>query len=1132
MDWAQSEVLSRATSRVTDAWGVGDDIEKLRLSLLNINILADQAEWWRFRNDNVDKLLAQLRDAKYDAEDVIDDFDYQELKMKVESGEGSNRARSIFSRASSFMGEVLSGKPSTVKDVQDRLDLVANCLKQAIELLDSKKPEIVGNMYARRETSSAVLEPDIIGRDSEKEALIKILVQIGDSAVASGSGDAKDVTLVRNKRRKMRNVSVLPIVGMGGLGKTTLAQMVYNDKRVLDHFPLKIWVYVSEQFDVKHLTKEIVKSATGMQENSFPTLDSIYVALKEEVLSKKFLLVLDDVWNEDPLEWDEFYKRFYHGVEGSMILLTTRSKVVAEISETLEPIFIKELLEEPYANLFNKCAFGLEDPKDYPELGTIAEKIRAKLMGSPLAAKTLGGLLRRKLDARHWRDILNSEFWQLKQGDGGILPALRLSYLNLPPEIKRCFSFCCMFPKGFWFRKELLASMWVAHGFVKSQGDELLEQRGAMYFEDLLSRSLFYSYGPGLETFMIHDLMHDLAQSVSKDECFYIQTSESEQRAPESVRHLAVAKDLVEVIRSDKYNKLRSLACFTAYRPFHGLNSSCSFLLSEFFYLRMFNLNNCGIKELPVSFGNLKHLRYLDLSDNKIEELPESIGQLYNLQLLDLTRSPLKKFPKGFTKLISLRKLRINHRILPMISGIGKLTSLQDLNEYQVQRKDGHRIGELQHMTQLLRKLHLYDLENIEGKEEAAQAMLSNKRYIDILILAWTENRNINHGLDEEVFDSLQPHQNLRVFYIYYFGGLKLPSWLHEGFPRHLSDLGIVGCANLNVVRNLPSSLSELTIERCHNLISVEECLLPDQLPDIKKIFLVDCKELKSVPVENFNGFVFLQELEISDCPKLTCSRELVLPSSIQKLVMKLCGNLDMSLPNCLRNLTNLTKLRIEKCPHITSLGSEALNQLNALQELSIRECEELSIIGSLPNPLLLKKLCIVRCKNLIQVDLLMQNSGQGGSSRSHLEFMVISNTSLLKVPSFRSALPSLQTLEIEGSIELSVFSGEDQAMLQNLNSLKRLSFSDCDNLQWLPPWLHGLTSLNYLRVMNCPKVRSLPDNGLPTSLTDYRCGSCDPGFTEQFKRHMKACHQEVHRGSTSLYVFWLTELTLSSLCH
>ncbi|KAJ4765699.1 Disease resistance protein RGA2 [Rhynchospora pubera] len=532
MDWAQSEVLSRVSSRVTDAWGgIGDDVDKLRVSLLTSNILADEAERWRFVDHNLSRLLLHLKDAIYDAEDVIDDFDYQELKMSVE---GSSQASRILNKASSLVGEFISGKSDTVKDVQGKLDLVQVNLKKAMKLLASKRPETVEQMHAKRKTGSVVIEPEIIGRDSDKETIIKILLQLEDTVVEGTSGDVNDVTL----------------------------------------------------FDVNYLTKEIVKCATGMQENSFPNLDSVYNALKEEVLSMKFLLVLDDVWNEAPLEWDKFYLPMCHGVEGSMILLTTRSTEVAKISGTLDPVFIEGLPEEPYRNLFNKCAFGLEDPKDYPELGAIAEKIRSKLKGSPLAAKTLGGLLRTNLDVQHWRNIMTSELWQMKQ----------------------------------------------------REGDELLEQRGALYFEDLLS--------------------------------------------------------------------------------------------SEFPYLRIFDMNNCGIKELPESIGNLKHLRYLNLSDNKIEELPESIGQLYNLQVFDLFANPLKKFPKGFTKLIGLRKLRINPRAIPMISGIGKLISLQDLSEYQVQRQHGHRIGELKDMTQLLRKLYLSGLENIDEKEEAAQAMLSNKRAV------------------------------------------------------------------------------------------------------------------------------------------------------------------------------------------------------------------------------------------------------------------------------------------------------------------------------------------------------------------------------------------------------------------
>ncbi|KAJ3701094.1 hypothetical protein LUZ61_004799 [Rhynchospora tenuis] len=386
MEWAQSEVLSRVSSRVSDAWGgIGDDIEKLRVTLLMSNIVAGEAERWLFVDHNLSQLLLHLKDAIYDAEDVIDDFHYQELKMKVEGGEGSSKASRIFNRASSFVGEFISGKSNTVKVVQERLDLVRNNLKQAMKLLASKRPETVEQMHAKRKTGSVVIEPKIIGRDLEKETIVKVLLQLGDTVVAGTSGDVNDVTLVRNKRRKTRNVSVLPIVGMGGLGKTTLARMIYNDARVKDHFQLKIWICVSDLFDVNYLTKEIVKCATGLQVNSFPNLDSVYNALKENVLSMKFLLVLDDVWNEAPLEWDKFYLPMCHGVEGSMILLTTRSSEVAKISGTLDPVFIEGLPEEPYRNLFNKCAFGLEDPKDYPELGPLSEaKLKLSLYRTKL----------------------------------------------------------------------------------------------------------------------------------------------------------------------------------------------------------------------------------------------------------------------------------------------------------------------------------------------------------------------------------------------------------------------------------------------------------------------------------------------------------------------------------------------------------------------------------------------------------------------------------------------------------------------------------------------------------------------------------------------------------------------------
>lgn len=929
----------------------------------------------------------------------------------AEGGIGSSQVTEVVNRASNFVREassnlvkgVISGKSNGVKDIQENLEFVAGKLRQTIEHLDPKRPEILKRKAAIRKTSSVITESEVLGRKKEKEIVINILLQSGDGSSSSFDEHRYGYSSLPNKRRKKENVSVLPIVGMGGLGKTTLAQMVYNDPRVEEYFQLKLWVCVRDQFDAKKVIKMIVKSATKMKVKF--TMFDLFV-LKDKVLSKKFLLILDDLWCEDRLEWQKLYNPISNGVKGSMILVTTRSPKVARITGTESPIFLGGLPEEPFWEFFKRCAFFSEDPEDYPHLVNIAKRNVTKLKGSPLAAKTLGALLSTELDPKHWRNIMNSEMWKFDQGENGIIPALRLSYQYLSAELRRCFSFCCMFPKDYSFDKSRMVAKWVAHDLIVPQGDEILEERGAKCFDELVSRSFFQSGPCNDGTYMIHDLMHDLAQSVSMDECFYIQASESQRKVPESIRHLSIARNLIEVTKLGKYSKLRSLEfLYPANQRSFELQSSSNFLFSQLTLLRMLDLRCCGINQLPESLGNMKHLRYLDLSHNQIEVLPESIEQLLKLQYLDISVNKLKSLPKGFTKLISLRKLYWDRYDIPVISGIGKLTSLQNLPLYQARRTDGQTIGELKDMTELYGKLLLYHLDEVEGKEEAARAMLINKKYLYELELTWSDDRNIDQHVDAEVLEGLQPHPNLKSLDINYYGGSKSPSWLLAQFLPYLNKLCIKDCANLITIIDLPPSL---------------------------------------------------------------------------------------------------TNLHLENCPCFMSLAGKAFYHLTALQELYIRKCEQLKVIGGL-NPLSLKNMSIVRCSNLMELGIFISESEGKGSCRSTLEVLTVSDTSLLKLPSLRGALASLLRLEIVWSLETLVFDGDDQELFQDLKSLTQLVFRCCVNLHSLPPNLHEIPSLRKLEIFDCPAIKSLPQNGLPTSLTSHSISGCNPTFEQQFKMNINA---------------------------
>ncbi|KAB1211944.1 putative disease resistance RPP13-like protein 1 [Morella rubra] len=268
---------------------------------------------------------------------------------------------------------------------------------------------------------------------------------------------------------------------MGGLGKTTLAQLVYDDNRVEEHFGLKAWVCISNDFDVLKITKTISERVGLSTHGDSKDLDLLQVALKQKLMEKKFLIVLDDIWNENYDAWEILCKPFRNGPQGSRIIATTRGLHVASVMRSTITYPLKKLPEEDCWSLFAKHAFRDNDLGVHPELEAIGREIVKKCNGLPLAAKAIGSLLWSKLDINEWDKILKSELWDLQTD---VIPALRLSYQYLPSHLKQCFAYCSIFPQDYKFRKEELILLWMAEGFFQQD-----KQVGDEYFRHLVARS-------------------------------------------------------------------------------------------------------------------------------------------------------------------------------------------------------------------------------------------------------------------------------------------------------------------------------------------------------------------------------------------------------------------------------------------------------------------------------------------------------------------------------------------------------------------------------------------------------------------------------------------------------------------
>ncbi|KAL6326164.1 hypothetical protein AAG906_001039 [Vitis piasezkii] len=401
-------------------------LQEWRTTLLHIEAVLTDAEQKQTREIAVKLWLDDLKSLAYDMEDVLDEFNTEaNLQILIHGPQAST------SKVHKLIPTCFAAcHPTSVKfnaKIGEKIEKITRELDAVAKRKhDFHLREGVGGlsfeMEERLQTTSLVDESSIYGRDAKKEAIIQFLLS---EKASRDNGD--------------NGVSVVPIVGMGGVGKTTLAQIIYHDKRVESHFDTRIWVCVSDRFDVIGITKAILESVTHSSTDS-KNLDSLQNSLKNGLNGKKFFLVLDDVWNEKPQNWDALKAPFRAGAQGSMIIVTTRNEDVASIMRTTASSHHLGVLSyQQRWLLFAKHAFAHTNTNNRQKLEPIGEKIVRKCRGLPLAAKSLGSLLHTKQDENAWNEVLNNGIWDFQIEQSDILPALYLSYHYLPTNLKRCF---------------------------------------------------------------------------------------------------------------------------------------------------------------------------------------------------------------------------------------------------------------------------------------------------------------------------------------------------------------------------------------------------------------------------------------------------------------------------------------------------------------------------------------------------------------------------------------------------------------------------------------------------------------------------------------------------------------------
>ncbi|CAL5380985.1 unnamed protein product [Camellia sinensis] len=887
-----------------------------------------------------------------------------------------------------------------------------------------------------------------------------------------------------------------------------------------NHFDLKAWVCVSDEFDILKITKAIYDSVTS-QTCSSDNLDQAQVQLKQALAGKKFFIVLDDVWNKKYNDWNDLNSPFKDGAQGSKVVVTTRSRDVARMMATVELHDVEILSDEDCWSLFAQHAFENRSIDANPNLVSIGKKIVEKCKGLPLAAKTLSGLLRCKERDEEWVDVLCSKIWDLSHEESDILPALRLSYHHLPSHLKQCFAYCSIIPNDYEFEEEEIVLLWMAEGFILQKREKQMEDVGGEYFRELLSRSFFQPSSTGKSSkFVMHDLINDLAQVVARETCFRLEDILKYPKQCKNIkkaRHSSYMQEIYEGMKKfeifDKAMHLRTFLPFgSKYRWKCHLASNVSLnLLPKLRRLRVLNMSRYYITEVPNSVGDLKHLRYLNLSNTNVEELPKSLGSLYNLQTLMLRGcEKLKKLQTDLGNLIDLRHLDITNarHFEEMPLGIGKLASLQTLSNFIVTKNSGHRLKELGNLIYLRGRLCLSGLQNVVVPLDAREANLIDKEGLDVLSMEWSVNSDDSRDgrVETEVLDMLQPHKDLKELHIKGYLGAGFPTWIGDPLFSNMTDLSLDNCGNC-------ASLPPL-----------------GQLPSLKKLYIKGMSVLKHVGREFYGQggakpFQLLETLSFKDMLEweywytFEDDKEVEPFTHVRELSIENCPKLVGMLPSYLPCLNNL---KIKKCsqllvevskvvhPSLTSIAMNdvPLTSLQAVLEMrSMVDDELISANAKFKHPSSITSLSIGMIKKL---ELLPKWVTHG---LMELEALEITSCEELKTlwkneERVQHSLPAFRRLEIEGCPQLvSLFEededednkGQHEQQQQQqeglpciVRRLEHLTIANCEKLEKLPRLLHSFTFLGELYVYKCPSLSSFPETGFPCTLKTLRICHCE----------------------------------------
>nr|XP_027074421.1 disease resistance protein RGA2-like [Coffea arabica]XP_027074430.1 disease resistance protein RGA2-like [Coffea arabica]XP_027074437.1 disease resistance protein RGA2-like [Coffea arabica]XP_027074446.1 disease resistance protein RGA2-like [Coffea arabica]XP_027074455.1 disease resistance protein RGA2-like [Coffea arabica]XP_027074462.1 disease resistance protein RGA2-like [Coffea arabica]XP_027074470.1 disease resistance protein RGA2-like [Coffea arabica]XP_027074476.1 disease resistanc len=1082
--------LQAVVSLAADHREFPEELERLDKSAAMIRGFLAGADEDKHSSD-VKNWLKQLEEEVFKADNVLDELNYDNLRRKVKY-QNQLTKKKVFFCFSFFnkigfrwrLGSMIREINTNLQRIRRDAEGLGLAYKHQVE---EAFPTIAAGATTSRQTDSTIVRRDVLGRDEDESEIVKKLLTESESVI-----------------------SVIPITGMGGLGKTTLAKAVYKNEQIVGQFDKKMWVCVAEEVDkIEKVFKMILESLTGGKVEG-DRREVIVQKIQHELKEKRYFLVLDDLWNDQEVLLNDFFSTLagLNAKKGSWCLVTTRLQEVATILSRHPQINftrheLGKLCDNDCWSIMKKWAnVGEELPK---ELEDMREQVLRRCDGLPLAATLIGGLLSKKRK-EDWLSILEESL--LNGNQGGIKQILKVSFDHLSPApVKKCFAYCSIFDQDTELEQDRLVELWMAEGFLQPdpQNERMMEKIGCEYLRILLQTSLLEEVKEERRTwYKMHDLVHEFAKSIlnrsSSNEDRYLSLYSSER--------------MLENMNEKKSASLRTLFL---------KGGIADEILSKFKHLHVLKLSGEDVKELPTSIGKLIHLHLLDISDSMITTLPESLCELYSLQTLRIYALE-KGFPKKMSNLISMRHLHYFHYRydkgckIQMPSSIGRLTCLQTLEFFNIGRQEeGRGIQELGTLQDLKGTLEIRNLESVNGKDDAELANLSKKPHMYRLVFEWGNRDRESDNCDEDVLEGLQPHPNLKELQILKFMGDQFPQWF-----MNLTSLVELRVANCTRCRELPtlgqlSSLQHLYLTGLENIRSIGLSFYSTSaeedggsggsgtvsrqtfFPALKILSLEsmenleewkDAHEIRSTAgeVHVMDVFPMLEELYISHCPKLTT---IPTPSRFPSLdVLKIKKNCHVLLAEkVLSNMANLSSLEL------WDLGGQRIESLKLVKRpessLSIEGC------NSLPTDML-ERLCLFPTLQRVELRLAANiTTLRGMSCAACLKRLVVfCCDNLRELPEDLYQFQALEYLLIQGCPRINSFGYPNPNSFGQkglLKSLEEFTIEGCDALTRLPAEMfESCTSLRELNLFGCPSLVSFPlDLRRTPSLESFILGGC-----------------------------------------